>query len=114
VYRPFVESSVVSFEAVAPDRVEMGRRMAEGLTRYPWLVCEIDGVVAGYAYGATHAARAAYRWSADTSVYIDRRYWRRGVGRGLYRSLFALLTAQGVVNAYAGVTPTVTPSPTIS
>src|SRR5205823_3664575 len=51
-----------------------------------------------------HSARAAYRWSVNASVYIDASQWRRGIGRGLYRSLFAILAAQGYVNAYAGIT----------
>jgi phosphinothricin acetyltransferase len=40
----------------------------------------------------------------DTSVYVDRQYWRFGIGRGLYASLFAILAAQGFYNAYAGIT----------
>jgi GNAT superfamily N-acetyltransferase len=46
---------------------------------------------------------SAYRWSIDTSVYVEDAYRRRGVGRGLYVSLFAILAAQGYVNAYAGI-----------
>jgi phosphinothricin acetyltransferase len=47
--------------------------------------------------------RAAYQWSVDTSVYIDDAHQRSGVGRGLYQSLFAILTAQGFFNAFAGI-----------
>ena len=104
IYRPTVESSVISFEAVAPDAVEIARRVHETLPDYPWLVCERDGQVAGYAYASRHSARAAYRWSVNTSVYVDAAHWRRGVGRGLYQSLFAILVSQGYVNAYAGIT----------
>lgn len=35
------------------------------------------------------------------SVYVDDRWRRRGVARGLYESLFALLRLQGLYNAYA-------------
>jgi hypothetical protein len=37
-------------------------------------------------------------------VYIQAQARRSGVGRGLYRSLFALLVLQGFYHAYAGIT----------
>jgi phosphinothricin acetyltransferase len=103
IYRPVVESTTISFETDAPDREEMARRVHDTLKAYPWLVCEMEGRLAGYAYATRHRVRGAYRWSVDTSVYIDERYRRRGVGRGLYESLFAILATQGYFNAYAGI-----------
>jgi len=84
IYRPFVETTAVSFETVPPDRDEMARRIAETITFYPWLVCVFDRQVAGYAYATRHRVRAAYQWSVDTSVYVGERHRRCGVGRGLY------------------------------
>lgn len=104
IYRPVVETGVASFEIVPPDRDEMARRVARTTAVYPWLVCEIDGAVAGYAYANEHRVRAGYRWSVDTSVYVDAARQRAGVGRGLYTSLFAILSAQGFFNAYASIT----------
>jgi phosphinothricin acetyltransferase len=104
MYRPVVESSTTSFETSPPDREEMARRLHETLTSFPWLVCELDGRIAGYAYAMRHRVRDAYRWSVDTSVYVGEAYRRRGVGRGLYDSLFAILAGQGYFNAYAGIT----------
>jgi phosphinothricin acetyltransferase len=104
IYRPSIESSVTSFEIDPPDSSEMRRRIRGTMPQHPWLVCDIAGRCAGYAYASKHKERAAYRWSVDVSVYIDRECQRRGVGRGLYTSLFAILRAQGYVNAYAGIT----------
>jgi phosphinothricin acetyltransferase len=103
IYRPIVETTAISFETDAPDAAEICQRVADTLPVYPWLVCDIDGEVAGYAYATKHRVRAAYRWSVDTSVYIDEARRRLGVGRGLYQSLFAILAAQGFVNAFAGI-----------
>lgn len=103
IYRPVVEGTAISFETSTPDRDEMARRLGETLQSYPWLVCDIDGQIAGYAYATRHRVRGAYRWSVDTSVYIKEAHRRRGVGRGLYESLFAILAAQGYFNAYAGI-----------
>jgi len=103
IYRPVVEDTAISFETTAPGREEMASRVAETLSSYPWLVCERDGRIAGYAYATRHRVRAAYQWSVDTSVYIDEAERRSGVGRGLYLSLFAILAAQGYFNAFAGI-----------
>jgi len=103
IYRPVVENTAISFETVAPDSDEIARRLNDTLPSYPWIVCELDDQIVGYAYATRHRVRGAYRWSVDTSVYVSDRCRRRGVGSGLYASLFAILTAQGYVNAYAGI-----------
>jgi phosphinothricin acetyltransferase len=104
IYRPIVVSKPISFEVEPPDALEMQRRIQETLAVYPWLICGHRGDVVGYAYAGRHRARAAYQWSVDTSVYVDSAFHRRGIGRGLYTSLFRILAAQGFVSAYAGVT----------
>ena len=103
LYRPIVESTAISFETEPPDDEAIRRRLDDTLPAYPWLVCEIGGVVAGYAYASRHRVRAAYQWSVDVSVYVDDARRRSGVARGLYTSLLAILTAQGFANAFAGI-----------
>jgi L-amino acid N-acyltransferase YncA len=104
IYAPSVTHGVASLEEAAPDAAELGRRIAEVMARYPWLVAELDGVVAGYAYAARHRARAAYRWSADVTVYVSGAHHRRGVGRALYTGLCERLAQQGYHEACAGIT----------
>lgn len=104
IYAPFVSDSCVSFELEPPDAAEMERRIREIGGRYPWLVLEEAGTVAGYAYAGAHRARPAYRWCAEVSVYVRGDARGRGVGRALYGALLELLRRQGYVNAYAAVT----------
>jgi phosphinothricin acetyltransferase len=104
IYRPSVDGGVASFEAEPPDAAEMARRIAEGAKEYPWLVAERDGAVAGYAYGARHRARAAYRWTVEVTVYVDGSRRRSGVGRELYGALLPLLARQRLHLAVAGIT----------
>jgi phosphinothricin acetyltransferase len=104
IYAPYCRASPVSFEIVPPTVKESRARIARVLKKFPWLVCERDGVVAGYVYANTHRERAAYRWSVDVAVYIHGSQHRRGVGRGLYTALFDLLRQQGYINAIAGIT----------
>jgi len=104
IYAPFVADTAVSFEYEVPGVDEIRARIARTLPQFPWLVCETDGAVAGYAYGGRHAERAAYQWSADVSVYLGPEHRRVGVGRALYTVLLRLLAAQGYCNAYGGIT----------
>src|SRR4051812_33293624 len=103
IYAPYVTDSVASFEQHAPDAAEMARRIAETSRTHPWLVLERDGAIAGFAYGAPHRARAAYRWAADVSVYVDPAHHGAGAGRALYAELLARLRAQGLYTVSAGI-----------
>ena len=104
IYSPFIRDGAVSFELVIPTSNEFALRVTDRTSTYPWLVCEIEGRVVGYAYASDHANRDAYQWSVDVSLYITEEYRRRGVGRALYTSLFACLRLQGYFTAYAGIT----------
>ncbi|MEO6527318.1 MAG: arsinothricin resistance N-acetyltransferase ArsN1 family B [Gemmatimonadaceae bacterium] len=103
IYAPAVVGSAISFELEPPDGAEMARRIGDVVARTPWLVCERDGIVVGYAYAGRFRERAAYQWSVEVSAYVAREAQSRGVGRALYTSLFAMLAVQGFRNAYAGV-----------
>lgn len=104
IYAAIVRDTVISFEIDPPTMSQMEERMQAVQQRFPWLVCELDGLVAGYVYASPHHERAAYQWSVNVSVYIHEDHHRRGIGRALYTSLFALLRLQGIYNAYAGIT----------
>jgi phosphinothricin acetyltransferase len=104
IYGPYCDGSVVSFELTAPTIEQMRERIERIVKQFPWLVCEIDGEVAGYVYACPHRERAAYRWAVDVAVYIAPQHQRRRVGQALYTVLFQILREQGYFKAYAGVT----------
>lgn len=99
VYAPIVSQTHISFELTVPSVAEIAARISKTLTQYPWLVCEISGRLAGYAYASAFRARQAYQWTTETTVYVHPDWQRRGVSRALYRSLVAILRAQGYCNA---------------
>ena len=103
IYAPFVRDSWVSFETEVPDAAEMARRIAANSASHGWLVAEIGGAVAGYAYGSAHRLRAAYGTSCDVAVYVGPQFGRRGIGRALYAQLLPLLAARGMHAAFAGI-----------
>lgn len=108
IYKGYIEKTAITFETEVPSVEEFSKRIENTLPRFPWLVCEIDGAVAGYAYASKHRERAAYQWSADLSIYVDERYHRRHIATALYQVLAETLRLQGYYTAFAGVT---TPNP---
>lgn len=104
IYAPVVRETAISFEFEPPSLEEMRRRIAATLEGWPWLVCEKDGGLLGYAYADRHRTRAAYQWAADVSVYIAETARRAGVGHALYASLLRLLDLQGYYLVCAGIT----------
>ncbi|HWW67208.1 MAG TPA: arsinothricin resistance N-acetyltransferase ArsN1 family B [Solirubrobacterales bacterium] len=104
IYAPYVETSAISFEERPPDAAEVEARIERYSRTHPWLVAEEGGGVVGYAYACRHRERAAYRWSADVSVYIAAAEHRRGHGRRLYEELFERLRRQRFQVAIAGIT----------
>jgi L-amino acid N-acyltransferase YncA len=104
IYEPYVSGTAISFEERTPDARELAARIERIQRTHPWLVAEDSGEVIGYAYGCPHRQRAAYRWTAEVSVYVPHEYHHRGVGRALYSELLELLRSQGFYMACAGVT----------
>lgn len=95
VYAPYVRETTVTFETEVPSVEEFAGRISRALERYDWLVAELDGRVVGYAYAGPVKDRAAYHWSCEVSVYVDPGSRGHGLGRALYRELFARLEVAG-------------------
>lgn len=103
IYRPYVLDTVITFETEVPTVEAMAVRIVGARGTHEWLVLEVDGRVAGYAYAGQLNSRAAYRWSVETSVYLAQDRLRRGGGRMLYTELLARLARRGFRRAFAGI-----------
>ncbi|MBQ8798325.1 MAG: N-acetyltransferase [Lachnospiraceae bacterium] len=108
IYGEYIRNTAVTFEIEVPTLSAFEERMERIMSQFPWLVCEIDGEIAGYAYASKHGERAAYRWSADLSVYIHEKFHRNHIASELYDEVIALLRKLGYYTVYAGVS---TPNP---
>jgi phosphinothricin acetyltransferase len=104
IYAPYCRETPISFEVEPPSTDEMRKRIETVLPQYPWLICQCDDGIAGYAYAGRHHERAAYRWSVNVAIYLSARHHRRGIGRALYSALFSMLVEQGYFTAFAGIT----------
>lgn len=104
IYAPYVRETTISFEYEPPTIDAFAARFERISARYPWIVWEEAGRVVGYAYADAAFSRAAYRWDADMSIYLDPAIRGRGIGHQMYDWLEDRLRALGYVNLYAIVT----------
>lgn len=104
IYAPYVTDTAITFENDPPLPAEMAERIATAMRTHAWVVLENQGRVVGYGHGGPYKSRAAYRWSCEVSVYLERGRRRTGGGRALYNALFDRLAERGFRVAVAGMT----------
>jgi L-amino acid N-acyltransferase YncA len=96
IYNHFIVHTTISFEEDTVADAVMAQRIAEiQEAGMPWLVAEVDGNVAGYAYATKWRARAAYRYAVESSVYLSADFAGQGLGSALYACLLARLRESG-------------------
>lgn len=103
IYAPYILHTAITYEYVVPATEEFAGRIRHVLERYPYLTAEMDGKIVGYAYASDYGVRAAYGWTAETSIYVDQNAKGLGVGKALYQTLEACLAAQGVRTLVANI-----------
>lgn len=95
IYNHYISNTTITFEETPLTVRQMQERIASCTELYPWLVCELEGEVAGYSYAGRFHHRAAYRFTAESTVYVRHNLARRGIGRALYEPLLSSLGAMG-------------------
>ncbi len=104
IYAPFILETAVTFEETIPEEESFWERIQGIMTELPFLVCEIDGRIAGYAYASGYRSRASYRWTKEVSVYIHPDFHRKKVAQALYSSLNEMVRYQGIADLLAIIT----------
>ena len=110
IYAPYTRGTA-SFEDGPPALEEFAARIRDISAVYPYIVCEVDGEIAGYAYAHLYKERAAYRWNVEVTIYLSPAFHRRGIGRALMQRLLEMLRRQGVRMAYSCITCPTPPAP---
>ena len=104
IYAPFVIGSAVTFEEEVPSAEEIAARIEQIAAKLPYLVCDINGRIAGYAYAFEFRTRSAYRWIKELSVYVHPGFRRKNIAGALYYCLFELMKSQGITSVLACIT----------
>ncbi len=104
IYNHYVLGSTITFEEAAVSVEVMRGRIADlAAHRYPWLVCEVEGQVVGYAYASAWRTRPAYRYSVESTIYLTEGQCGRGLGAALYSDLIARARGLGYHRMMGGI-----------
>jgi phosphinothricin acetyltransferase len=109
IYNHYVRNTVITFEesdVPAPDMVARLEEVRD--TGLPWLVVEDPEGIAGYAYAGKWKGRCAYRYSVETTIYLEPSRVGRGLGVHLYG---ALLEETRAVSLHAVIGGIALPNP---
>ncbi len=104
IYNHYILSTTVTFEEQAIPASEIARRIDKVYSAsLPYLVMRQDDRVVGYAYAAPWHDRVAYRYSVETTVYLDAGHLGKGLGSALYRALLETLKEKRLHVAIGGI-----------
>ncbi|MGB0083551.1 MAG: N-acetyltransferase family protein [Terracidiphilus sp.] len=103
IYNHYVQHTPITFEEtpIAPD--DMRSRILKITSALPWIVCEEDGKLIGYAYASKWRERSAYRHSVEATVYLHPTAVGKGKGSELLGSLLTALRAREIHCVMGGV-----------
>lgn len=115
LYGREVRGGTATFELEPPSLEDMARRFdAVGRHGLPWLVAEVDGAFAGYAYASPFRPRPAYRYGVEISIYVEEAARGRGVGRELLEALIARVRAMGLRHLIGAISDSETSAASIA
>jgi len=104
IYNTYVSGTCITFETEPVQAPEMAQRITETLaSSLPWLVAEASGQVIGYAYASKWKGRCAYRYSVESTVYLDTAYTGKGIGKLLYAELIDAIRACSMHAVIGGI-----------
>jgi L-amino acid N-acyltransferase YncA len=103
IYNYYILNSISTFEEVPVTQEEMQRRVEKIIPRYPFLVWEDDETIYGYAFATEWKPRSSYRFTVETSVYVDHEKHGSGIGGELYAELLYELSQAGYKVALGGI-----------
>ncbi|NZA26135.1 N-acetyltransferase [Luteimonas sp. SJ-92] len=104
IYNHYIAHTCVTFETEPVEAAGMAARIAETADAgLPWLVAEGSAGILGYAYASKWKGRCAYRYTVESTVYLDPASTGAGVGGRLYAALIDAIRACGMHAVIGGI-----------
>ncbi|MGP3912911.1 GNAT family N-acetyltransferase [Nonomuraea sp. 10N515B] len=93
----YVTNTVITFEETPPALDDWHRKLADLTDRgLPFLVADVSGEVAGYAYAGPWRPKPAYRNTVEDTIYLSPEHTGRGLGGALLGELVTRSIAAGM------------------
>jgi phosphinothricin acetyltransferase len=112
IYNYYIKNTVITFEEDEISVAEMAQRIESVQRSYPWIVYEEGGVILGYAYAGEFKGRCAYRFTLESSIYLDPTASGKGIGLALYQEIIHRLQQDGY-HSLIGVVAAGNPASTV-
>ena len=94
IYNYYVEHTTVTFDEEPMATEEIAYRIENAMGRYPWLVYEQERTILGYTYASGWRGKSAYRYSVESTIYLENDACGKGFGKALYAELIRHLKQQ--------------------
>jgi len=95
IYNQGIEDRLATLETELRTPDERSRWLASRDPRHPVIVAEAGGALVGWGSLNVFNPREAYRFVADFSIYVERAWRGRGVGRVMLERLIELAREHG-------------------
>ena len=98
IYEPYILNTTITYEYDKIPLENFKLRMEAIMREHPYLVYEVEGEIAGYAYASPHLERAAFAWDCEVTVYLSPKFQGHGIASKLYEVLLWVVEKQGYKN----------------
>jgi len=104
IYDHYVTTSTATFELTPPGESTWADKLdALQGAGWPFLVADLDGAVAGFAYVGPWRPRPAYAHTVEDTIYLDPAATGRGIGSRLLGQVLTYAAAAGAREVIAVV-----------
>jgi L-amino acid N-acyltransferase YncA len=103
IYNHYVRNTIITFEETPISKEMMKDRIAEATVSLPWVVWEDNEEIRGYAYASKWKTRSAYRFSVESSIYLQPDFIGKGTGKILYEALISELRNRSLHTVIGGI-----------
>lgn len=104
IYNYYIENSCYTLEFDPLTEDQFLERIRTISAKFPYIVCEDEGRVVGYAYIDPFGPRKGYRFTTDVAIYADKDCRRKGVGEALMTEIFRRAAILGIRDIISVVT----------
>lgn len=105
IYNQGIEDRIATFETEPRSATDIAEALRQRGERYPTVVAEDEGRIVAVAWTSEYRARECHAGIAEFSVYTDRRFRGRGLGRLVMQALIAESAGRGFWKLVSRVFP---------
>ena len=91
IYNYYIKNGLANFEEKEISYEKFFKTIKEILnSKLPFIVCEKNNKILGFVYLTNFRNKSGYKHSFENSIYIDKNYINKGIGRILLKNLIEI------------------------